>query len=335
MNAKLSVIIPAYNAEKTLEGAVESVLRQKLEDIIVVIVDDGSTDGTLKIARRLEQDDHRVMVLTQENSGAYASRLKGVAETDTKYITFVDADDAVESGMYLKMVKLAEENDLDVVECHAIGENVTGEVEFFLTKEEVLNKYAIPSIVEARASSFVWNKVYNRRVWIVGERKKNILMFDDLDINLQVFFKVQRMAILHEGLYRYQVNEMSSVRNFKPKNIDDFCEAIQIRKEFISRYDGCSVNSIENALWICKNARNIFFSLAVSKGDISGKLREAERIVNLPDLRSALLQIKKESGRWERWVMFFSFVKLFGLRISLWTIRLAKRAQECVRHVNS
>ena len=335
MNALLSIIIPAYNTAKTLEGAVRSVLQQQFHDIQVVVVDDGSTDDTLKVAQQMAQADSRVMVLSQKNSGAYAARLAGVASTDSKYIAFVDADDAIEPIMYTKMIHLAEEHDLDVVECMACGEKTTGEVELFLTKEDVLQKYSIPSIVEARGSSFVWNKLYNRRVWNVQARTRNILMFEDLDINIQVFYLVKRLAVLHEGLYRYQVNEMSSVRNFKPKNIDDFCEAIQIRKEFISRYDGYSLGSVENAFWVCKNARNIFFSLAVAKGDMRGKLREAERIINLPDLKSALLQIKKDCGKWERWVMFFSFVKLFGLRISLWAIRFAKRAQGYIRCENS
>lgn len=331
MNTLLSIIIPAYNTAKTLEGAVSSVLRQQFHDIQVVVVNDGSTDDTLKVAQQIAQNDSRVMVLSQKNSGAYAARLAGVAATNTKYIAFVDADDAVEPSIYAKMIRLAEAHDLDIVECMAYGEKSTGEIDFFMTKEDVLEKYAIPAIVEARGSSFVWNKLYNRRVWNVQARKCNILMFEDLDINFQIFYQVSRLAVLHEGLYRYQVNEMSSVRNFRPKNIDDFCEAIQIRKEFISRYGGYSASSIENALWICKNARNIFFSLAVARGRGREKIKQAERIVNLPDLQAALSQVKKEKGFWGRWVVFFTLVKLFGFRMSLWAISFAKKMQGFIR----
>lgn len=107
--ARLSVIIPAYNAEKSLERCVESVISQSFTDWTITIVDDGSFDSTSAIAFSLSRSDSRIRVISQENQGPLAARLNALAG-DSDMILFVDADDALASDNALEqLMALADE----------------------------------------------------------------------------------------------------------------------------------------------------------------------------------------------------------------------------------
>jgi glycosyltransferase involved in cell wall biosynthesis len=94
MNSPLvSVIIPAYNAARTLETTVQSVYGQSLQDFEIVIVDDGSKDNTLEVAQRIAASDSRIKVVAQPNSGAAAARNTGIKAAGGEYVAFLDADD--------------------------------------------------------------------------------------------------------------------------------------------------------------------------------------------------------------------------------------------------
>ncbi len=96
----LSVIIPVYNVESTLARCVGSVLKQGVADLEVVLVDDGSTDGSLALCRRLASGDQRIRLITQPNGGLSSARNAGIAASHGDYITFVDSDDHLSAGTY-------------------------------------------------------------------------------------------------------------------------------------------------------------------------------------------------------------------------------------------
>ncbi len=87
----VSVVVPAYNAARTLSATVESILAQTERDLEVIVVDDGSSDGTVEVARAV--DDERVRVVVRENAGASAARNTGIAEATGTWVAFLDSDD--------------------------------------------------------------------------------------------------------------------------------------------------------------------------------------------------------------------------------------------------
>ena len=97
--ALVSVIVPAYNAERTLRRSVNSVLNSGYDAIEVIIVDDGSTDGTAQVAGELSRDS-RVKYEYQENGGVSAARNRGIELCSGDYLSFLDADDYVLPGVY-------------------------------------------------------------------------------------------------------------------------------------------------------------------------------------------------------------------------------------------
>lgn len=100
MNPLISVIVPIYNGEKFIDICVGSLLRQTINDIEIILVDDGSTDSSLQVCRKWEKLDSRVILIHQENAGVSAARNNGVNVANGKYIGFCDVDDWIDDDMY-------------------------------------------------------------------------------------------------------------------------------------------------------------------------------------------------------------------------------------------
>ena len=111
---ELSVIVPIYNMEKFLYQCVDSILNQTLKDIEIILVDDGSTDGSGQICEEYVKNNDNIQVLHQKNMGLYGARLAGIKLCSTKYVTFVDADDFIESDAYIHAVD-SMRNDMDII----------------------------------------------------------------------------------------------------------------------------------------------------------------------------------------------------------------------------
>lgn len=121
---KVSVIVPIYNAEKYLVQCLDSIVNQTLNDIEVILIDDGSTDGSANICKRYLADT-RVSYYHKENEGLAAARQDGMERATGEYIGFVDSDDWIEPDMFEKMYNASKINNADIVFCNWI-ENEDG-----------------------------------------------------------------------------------------------------------------------------------------------------------------------------------------------------------------
>lgn len=101
----ISIVLPVYNAEKTLERTIDSILSQTFRDFILIIVNDGSTDSSAEIIRRKSLVDSRIRVVWQNNSGVASARNRGLKETDGIYVSFIDSDDIVEPDYLEKLIE--------------------------------------------------------------------------------------------------------------------------------------------------------------------------------------------------------------------------------------
>lgn len=253
---KLSIIIPVYNGERCIAKSVRSILDQQFADFELWIVDDGSVDGTARIIDELAKQDARIHVIHQPNMRAYAARLAGVRASKSEYVAFVDADDEVEPAMYTRMIAFADQHHCDVVQCDVASPNRRErDPEVIVGAKEVLKRVVIPRIIRGVNAMCMWDKIYRRSALPTEWEESRLLMFDDLAFNMQVFRSVTTMGYLHEGLYRYQVNDGSSVRNFSRRNIEDFKEIIRLRKLILPRY-GVQEYSALNDTWMFCNAWN-------------------------------------------------------------------------------
>lgn len=274
---KVVVIIPAYNAERTIERSVSSVmtaLGRVAGACELVVVDDGSKDETARILQGLSYDikNVKLRVVCQPNSGCYQARLTGMRSMEAEYFAFADADDAVDPDIYTRMLAFAEQNSLDVAECDIFGCVGNGGVdELSLTKDAVVDDFVKPVLGFGVRSAFAWNKLYRNRDIIL--EPSPIFMYEDLALNLQLFDGVERFGRLHQGLYHYEVNPGSSVRNFRRKNVDDLSEILRFRKKYLPRY-GIDERDALHGKWLSKNVRNMFLTAASAKCE-SWKLRQS------------------------------------------------------------
>ena len=117
MQIKISVIIPVYNVEKYIDRCINSIVNQTLDDIEIIIVDDGSSDNSPKKCDDYAKNDHRIKTIHQKNAGAGFARNKGLEKANGEYIAFIDADDYVAQNMFEKLYNIAKEEDLDACSC--------------------------------------------------------------------------------------------------------------------------------------------------------------------------------------------------------------------------
>lgn len=110
-----SIIIPVYNAESTLETAAQSILNQSVTDLELLLVDDGSRDGSLSVCRQIAQRDSRVRVISQENGGICRARNHGLAQACGQYVGFCDDDDEYLPQALERVAALIQRDDVDVV----------------------------------------------------------------------------------------------------------------------------------------------------------------------------------------------------------------------------
>lgn len=115
MGELISVIVPAYNMENYLEKCLDSIKNQTYQNLEVIVVDDGSKDSTLKIAKRYAIEDSRFVVIHQENSGLVGARKTGIKNANGNLIGFVDADDWIDDGMYTYLHQKMVENNAQIV----------------------------------------------------------------------------------------------------------------------------------------------------------------------------------------------------------------------------
>ncbi len=113
----LSIIVPVYNKERYIDECIQSILNQTFTDFELILVNDGSTDGSLLKCRHYEKLDDRVLIIDQENKGVSFARNIGVSRSNGSYIGFVDSDDTIDLDMYELLVKNALDCDADVSVC--------------------------------------------------------------------------------------------------------------------------------------------------------------------------------------------------------------------------
>ena len=197
---KVTVIIPAYNAELYIEQCADSVLNQTLEDIEVIFIDDGSTDRTGEILDEMTIDHDNARVIHQENIGLYKTREIGLSLATGDYIGWIDADDYVELNMFEVLYNTAIEQDSELVIC-----NYNWFPEKISTKEKWFREYkGIVDIGFVERNSQPWNKIVKRGLMErLGVGPLFIPCFDEIYIWL--LMEAKNPVTVNQPLYNYRV----------------------------------------------------------------------------------------------------------------------------------
>lgn len=256
----LSVIIPVYNGEDYIARCLDSILNQDLVDYEILVIDDGSTDGTASIVENYALSHPRIIkLLRQTNSGQGIARNKGIMEAQGEYLSFVDADDYIEDNSYPFLLSQMKENSLDLLCCNYKKVDTDGN-ELCKKKIELITKYPLEGIVITDASDFLYNYfgflcytwlfIYRRDFVIsTGLLFKPKIYMEDTEWLSKLMCSADKIGITSFVFYNYVQTLSSSMRNrnldAEIKRIDDSLYVISL----LSEYER-GVQDIEKKIWL-------------------------------------------------------------------------------------
>lgn len=208
---KVSIIVPVYNVEKYLEKCLDSLVKQTLEDIEIIVVNDGTKDNSQQIIDRFyKRYPKKIKSFIKDNGGLSSARNYGIKRASGEYIAFVDSDDYVDIQMYEYMYRKAEEGEFDIVCCDFneirddkfISCNCKIEKDI-LSKEEVKE-----AMVDFYPSA--WNKLYNKNLLkeVQIEFKEGI-WFEDVEFIYRLLPYISSIGVVHKCLYQYLIRKGS------------------------------------------------------------------------------------------------------------------------------
>lgn len=226
--SKISIIVPIYNSELFLKKTIESILNQTYKNLEVILVNDGSTDNSLKICQYYEKLDSRIIIINQKNSGVSSARNAGLECATGDFIGFVDSDDYIDIEMFEKMLKKAVEMEADIVECGYFTVDLeSGAKTKFPLKSQVISgkENCIKSYLSGlNTTNFNVNKLYKASL-INGLRYPDYKYSEDYWFNSQAFNKCKVKVTIEEPLYYYVQHNESAVR--KEFNLEERMDVIR------------------------------------------------------------------------------------------------------------
>jgi glycosyltransferase involved in cell wall biosynthesis len=286
----LSLLVPAYNAERTLARAITSLRSQTYRNLEIWIINDGSTDATGAIAEAFARQDARVHVLHQRNRRAYLARLTALKVLRGAFFAFIDADDWVEPETYAKTLAFMHAHQLDVAAFDIAGRPTSPvKEELFLTPQALYTGVVEPQLVKGLPLPYLWNKVYRSHVSTAEITALNLLTFEDMALNLHFFRQVKRVGFLHQPFYHYEITSASSVSNFSSQKLEDFILAMRFRVMALAKWYGIAREATVHRDWIIRNARVALVLIATApKLRWEERLTLAQRLLALPELTHAM-----------------------------------------------
>lgn len=222
----ISVIVPIYNISEYLEKCINSITEQCYKDLEIILVDDGSTDGSPEICDEYASKDMRIRVIHKRNEGLVRARKTGLQASTGDYIAYVDGDDWIEPNMLERLYKTLVKQDVDIVMCGRFED--TGDThravyhgikEGRYDKSTLLNNVYPKMIVNEGFFEWgifpgVWDKLWRREALerFQMDVEDRLTMGEDAACTYQALLNANSIYILHECLYHYRQTVTSMVK---------------------------------------------------------------------------------------------------------------------------
>ena len=282
---KVSIVIPVYNVEKYLRKCLESVSAQSdcVEEII--LVNDGSTDGSIEICKEYAEKDKRFIIIDGENRGVEQATLAGVNATHGDYIGFVDGDDYIEPHMFQRLYSAITSCGTDMVMCGYDRVNESYEVlsrySLHLPDNLVYKKHdgifefdLLPSLSGKSFMSYArWNKLFKREAIINNAFSKphGLRIGEDTALIYSVVFSLSTICFVDEPLYHYVQRGNSIVHSFDSNYVNNWGTVVDVLANSANFYN-YKIDNFEDV------AAALLYHLCIGKVRLS-KLSRKQRIV--------------------------------------------------------
>ena len=326
----ISIIVPVYNAEKTIRRCIESILAQTYENFELLLIDDGAKDLSPTIIDEYAETDIRIKVFHKENGGTASARNYGLEKASRQYIGFVDDDDYVHPTMYERLLKGFEHPSVDISCCQFkaiyeidkpvfIAPPEKKEIRFpDNNKQEII--FQRPSAIEEYLheqlfSVSVWDKLFKRQLFnSIKFDTKNY--YEDKRISFDLISLANSIFVSKEILYFYFVHNTSKARTIKPSNLQEFLRISEEIAPIISK----QYPHLEG-LSKCRIAKDNFkiAKWILDKNDFKELFYSAQRKMRL---HKEYFLADKHTKMSEK--MMFLFI-VFGYPLAKWTKRISKK----------
>ena len=236
----LSIIIPVYQAEKYLGKCIDSILNQAFSDFELILVDDGSTDGSEKICDEYARKDKRIKVIHQANQGVSSARNTGLAYASGEYITFVDADDWIEQNLFQECMKVAEKHPVEVIyhrftkdiwknnTASTVKKGVLGPEGYVSRKE--LKDYIIQS--KGQLNSPVYSYIFSKKLLEDLSFDTSMPYAEDEVFVIQAVTKASTYYFVKNEDYHYNARAGSAAYRWQPKIVDCYKKSFNTHIRF-------------------------------------------------------------------------------------------------------
>ena len=235
-NRLISVIVPVYNTRKELSRCVDSIITQTCQNIELILVDDGSTDGSQDICDAYAVKEEKVRVIHQKNAGVVAARKAGVRAAKGDYISFVDSDDYIEEEMYQSLMEVVKETQADIISFGCTREYASNgrekvvsapeydefaEGEYGPDRRDILFKNLIcfEGYCKWGIVPGLWSKLFVRNIIEKNMDKvsEKITFMEDACLTYMCCMDADKVVVLHRAFYHYCMRETSCVHSFNKR----------------------------------------------------------------------------------------------------------------------
>lgn len=275
----VSIIIPVYNVKKHIKRCIKSVENQTYKNLEIILVDDGSTDGSGDLCKELLKQDDRIIMVSQSNKGLSAARNAGIDICHGDFITFVDSDDVIEKDYveYLLGLLLENKSDFSICAHKEIKNNKTfhdcgkGLSEKQYTPEECLKDM----LNERGFTVSAWGKLYSKKLF------KNIRfpegkLHEDLSTTYKLILQSKKITYGQEPKYLYYQNKTSITNSgFNEQKLSIIDQTDEMCKEILQQYPKLVDTTIARRV----HARFSVLRLMVSEKNLSEDMQKEKKII--------------------------------------------------------
>lgn len=292
-----SVVVPTYNVEKYIAKCLDALLSQTFDDFEIIIVNDGSKDNSIHIAKEYQKKDSRIRIINQENQGLALARRNGAKEAKGEYIVNVDPDDYVDNNYLEEFAKIIDESHVDVV-CMNHFENENKLIENSNFNDVLLDKEAIKNIIypylirNIKYQYFIptaWAKAFKKELFVKNACTTRIQVGEDGAVVCPAIVEAQSIYLSSKACYHYRISDNSMIQNKKPRSYDDVINVYNHLKDKLG--DSFDEFKLQVERLICHLAFNC--SITQFYGD--RKYSEAKKIIlenlNQPIIKEAINDI--------------------------------------------
>lgn len=265
----VSVIIPLYNTEEFVEEAVRSIMCQTLREIEIIVINDGSTDNSLSIIKRLADEDKRIRIYTQYNQGPSVTRNKGYEYTQGKYVYFMDSDDYLEPEALETCYIKCERQALDFVffDADILNKEKHKNISLNYQRKDCTNPelvyqgpYILKLLIDHKAYSPSACLNFIRREYLTQIKLDFLprIIHEDQLFTCLLYLQAQRVSSIHKDFFKRRLREDSIMtRKFSTKNIESYFTITNhlrrfadLHPEFRDVIDLYSLKMLDAAVWL-------------------------------------------------------------------------------------